>query len=232
MMDAATVTLVANVFIMPAPASLANTNTFGLDTTTLVNPTLYTPPPKIPDRFEQCQSTVHPVEGVPNGWLSVVTCPDEAKSAADQGRERTAEKRFAEAETKQWPPEKLTLRCSGVLHGITEFTSKPYDEKITDHEIIFDFVGHNVSFETPYEGTIGAWRFPIRQGDERDQPSMHVIFAGNNGPTGQVVRADWAYGDLDRGTGNLSIFWSKAKALPGEYVETWRFNCRVAKPLF
>jgi hypothetical protein len=35
------------------------------------------PPEPAPDRFVECVSTIHPVEGVPHGYLSMVTCPGE-----------------------------------------------------------------------------------------------------------------------------------------------------------
>jgi hypothetical protein len=60
---------------------------------------------------------------------------------------------------------------------------------------------------------------------------MHVIFAGKSQPA-YVIGADWVYGDLDRGTGHLSVFFSKAKAMPHEYQEVWKLSCRSAKPLF
>jgi hypothetical protein len=78
----------SNIFTAPTPTVPPNASAFAIHTTTLPNYAPAPPPPPIPDRLEQCQGTIHPVQGVPNGWLSVVTCPD----SADE-RDRNAGKR-------------------------------------------------------------------------------------------------------------------------------------------
>ena len=47
------------------------------------------PPPKVLDQFQNCTGVTYPIAGITGGWGSVVTCPNEIKSAADQERDRS-----------------------------------------------------------------------------------------------------------------------------------------------
>jgi hypothetical protein len=98
MMDPATLALIANLFTTPAPTVPPNASAFAIDTTTLPNYSTALPPPPKPDRFEPCQGTIHPVQGVPNGWLSVVTCPD---SAVETDRNAVASSAYAQNTPEQ-----------------------------------------------------------------------------------------------------------------------------------
>jgi hypothetical protein len=72
---------------------------------------------------------------------------------------------------KQEPPKKLTLRCSGVVHAINKFTSKPYDDEIRDHEIIVGFAQHRSVSRPRMRGLSARGSFRSGKATRRIRPA-------------------------------------------------------------